>query len=49
MSSECNLVSSSEINVSLEDFNGHVEKYAKVFKVYIGEWYWEKKCRRKKI
>ena len=49
MSSEWNLGSSSEIIVSLDDFNEHVGKYAKVLKMYVGEWYWVKKCRRKKI
>ena len=49
MGSEWNFGSSSEIIVSLEDFNGHVGKCAEGFKGVHGGWCWEKKCRRKKI
>ena len=50
MASEWNLGSSSEIIVSLGDLNGHVGKRAEDFEgAHGGEWYWEKKCGRKKI
>ena len=49
MASEWDLGSSSEIIVSLGDFNKHVGKYTEDFEGVHGEWYWEKKYRRKKI
>ena len=47
MGSEWDLGTSSEIIVSLGDFNGHVGKYAEGFEGAHGGR--EKKCRRKKI
>ena len=38
---------SSEIIVSLRDFNGHMENVPRILNVYMGEWYLEKTCRRK--
>ena len=42
MGSEWDLGSSSEIIVSLGDFNRHVGKCAEGFEGVQGEWYWEK-------
>ena len=41
--SEWDLGSSSEIMISLGNFNGHLGKCAEVFEDVHGEWYWEKK------
>ena len=49
MGSEWELGSSSEIIVSLEDFNGHVGKCAEGFESAHGGMVMGKKCRRKKI
>ena len=46
LANERNLGSSSDIITTSGDFNGDVKR---VLKVYMGEWYCEKKCGRKKI
>ena len=47
MADECNLKNSSEIIVSLEDFNEHAGKYAEAFKGVLGEMVLGKEMQKK--